>query len=317
MATTRLGRTGLDVSVAGLGCGGHSRLGLGQNKSYGNALAILSQAIGHGVTFIDTAQVYGTEQAVGEAVRGRREHVVISTKGQIIAPGTSALGQDYCSGAHLRQGVEDSLRRLGTDYIDIFHLHGVMPTQYQPCRDRFVPVLEDLRREGKIRFFGLTERFIHDPGHDMLQMALGDPHWDVIMVGFNMINQSARGRILPLAEQNGCGVLCMFAVRNFLSSKQAAAGLIARLIENKLLDRSLDPDTVFDFLTGPDGAQSLIEAAYRFCRHELGIDVVLTGTGNPDHLAANLAHLARPALPGAMRDRLVELFGHIDQVSGE
>jgi aryl-alcohol dehydrogenase-like predicted oxidoreductase len=267
MKTTRLGRTGLNVSVAGLGCGGHSRLGLGQGKPEANAVAIVSEAVEHGVTLIDTAQVYGTERAVGEAVAGRRERVVISTKGQIVKPGTSALGRDYRTGDDLRRSVEASLKTLATDYIDIFHLHGVMPNQYQPCRDRFVPVLEDLRREGKIRFFGLTERFIHDPGHDMLQAALGDDHWDVVMVGFNMINQSARDRVLPLAENSGAGVLCMFAVRNFLSSNEAAAGL--------------------------------------------------TGTGNPDHLKANLVHLAGPPLADAIRGRLIELFGHIDQVSGE
>ena len=80
MQTVRLGRTGLDVSVAGLGCGGHSRLGMAKGRDVHHAADIVKYALDLGITLIDTARAYGTEEAVGIGVKGRRDQVVISTK---------------------------------------------------------------------------------------------------------------------------------------------------------------------------------------------------------------------------------------------
>src|SRR5690242_871293 len=118
MLRTTLGKTGLDVSRMGLGCGGHSRLGLREGGSTDHAVSVIREAIDLGVNFIDTAEAYGTEEAVGLALSGvPREHVVISTK-----VGASLNGQ-LATPSQTRERVENCLRRLRTDYVDALHLH--------------------------------------------------------------------------------------------------------------------------------------------------------------------------------------------------
>lgn len=317
MQRTRLGRTGLRVGVAGLGCGGHSRLGQATGASIQDSVAVVHAALELGIDLIDTAQVYETEDIVGRATADRRDRLVISTKQQIVRPGTGTDGVTYKTAAEFAAGVEDSLRRLRTDHIDILHLHGVMPHQYAYCRDTLVPVLHRLRDQGKIRFLGLTERFIQDTGHAMLDLALRDDCWDVMMVGFSLFNPSARTRILARTMALDVGVLNMFAVRCALSQPEATAELIRGLIADGLVDRAkIDPEAPLDFLTAPGVAASLPEAAYRFCRHEPGIHVVLTGTGNIAHLQENVAAIDGPPLPSPVREELADLFGGIDSVSG-
>lgn len=317
METVTLGRTGLKVSVAGLGCGGHSRLGQSQGRSFDHSVRVVQAALDAGVSFIDTAAAYGTEEIVGHAVRTRRDQVVLSSKQAIVRPGTSGLGQDFLSGAEFEAKVEENLRRLNTDYIDIFHPHGIMPDQYPYCRDEILPSLIRLREAGKIRYLGITERFIHDTGHKMLAQALADNVWDVVMTGFNMLNPSARDRVFAQTQANNVGTLVMFAVRRALGSADCVQEAIAKLSEIGAIDpASLDAQDPLGFLSDPDVAHSVIEAAYRFCRHEPGAHVVLTGTGSTDHLAENLRAIAGPALPQHVQVRLRELFGGVDQISG-
>ncbi len=317
MERTTLGRTGLSVSVAGLGCGGHSRLGQSQGKSVKHSVSVVRAAIDTGVNFFDTAAAYRTEEIVGKAVQNCRDKVVISSKLGVIRPGTDHLGQDFLTADEFVELAEQNLSRLNTDYIDIFHLHGVMPNQYEYCRAELVPALEKLREDGKIRFFGLTERFIHDTAHTMLQRALSDDFWDVVMTGFNMINPSARHRVFSQTRAQGVGTLVMFAVRRALSSPDATAALIGDLIARGEIEQvGLEPDTPLAFLTETGGASSVIEAAYRFCRHEAGADVVLTGTGEPAHLRDNLTALSKPPLAPELLRKLEAHFGQVDSVSG-
>ncbi len=317
MEYTTLGRTGLRVSTAGLGCGGHSRLGQSYGHSFEQSVAVVRAAIDAGVNFIDTAAAYRTEEIVGAAVKTGRDSVVISSKLGVVRPGTSPLGEDYLTGDDYVAMAEQNLVRLGTDHIDIFHLHGVMPGQYAYCREELVPALIRLREQGKIRYFGLTERFIHDPQHRMLQMALRDDCWDVVMTGFNMINPSARHRVLKETLEQNIGTLIMFAVRRALGSVEGTAEVVAELADRGEIDASvLDPQNPLGFLLDPGDATSLIEAAYRFCRHEVGADVVLTGTGSVAHLAENLSALSRPPLPSETLARLDRHFGMVDSVSG-
>lgn len=312
-----LGRTGLEVSVAGLGCGGHSRLGQAQGHSVDQSVRLVHAALAAGVTFFDTAAVYGTEEILGAALKARRSEVVISSKQGIVQPGTSALGQAYLSGREYAALVEGNLKRLGTDYIDVFHLHGVMAHQYGYCVAELLPALERLKHQGKIRHIGLTERFVHDTGHAMLRRALQDPHWDVVMTGFNFINPSARGRVLSAAQQQNCGTLIMFAVRRALSQPKIARELVLNLAAAGEVDaRLIDKNAPLEFLLQPEIAQSLTEAAYRFCRHEPGADVILTGTGSQPHLEQNLRAISAGPLPGSICDQLRQIFGNVTSVSG-
>ena len=181
-----LGRTGLRVSVMGLGAGGPSRLGRRDEvNSEDEAADILRRGLDAGINFIDTAEVYGTEEIVGQAIAGRaRKSLVISTK-------KSIRGDDF-DPAQVRVGLEDSLKRLGCDYVDVYHLHGIQMARYDFCLNEILPVLEQLRQEGKFRFTGITEAFNSETDHQMLQRAVADGVWDVLMVGFNLLNQSAR-----------------------------------------------------------------------------------------------------------------------------
>ena len=318
MRTTTLGRTGLRVGVAGLGSGGHSMLGQGTGASPARSVAIVERALDLGVTFFDTAPVYGTEEIVGKGIAGKRDSVVLSTKSLVIPPGAPVTGDRLISGADLARNIDVSLARLGTDYVDILHLHGVTPGQYERCRDELVPALLKLRDQGKIRFLGITERFIIDPQHRMLTQAVGDDCWDVMMVGFNLINPSARDRVLARTLENNIATLVMFAVRRVLSRPEALREMIADLVTKGLIaDDALDPEDPLGFLVDDGGAESGIDAAYRFCRHEPGVDVVLTGTGSVDHLESNTASLQHGPLPRTSLERLRTVFGAIDSVSGD
>ena len=303
MNFTTLGRTGLSVSRMGLGCGGHSRLGLATGKDEANAISVVRKALELGVNFIDTAEGYGTETAVGKALVGvPRESVVLSTK---ISPRTD---DRFTTPAELKARAEACLKRLQTDCVDVLHLHGVKSDQYGYCRDALVPALLELQSEGKIRFLGITEAFGPDPQHAMLGPAVSQGDcWDVVMVGFNVLNQSARERVLTATQAKNIGTLCMFAVRRILSQRDALDALLGELVAAGKL-----PAEALAVFPGDD----LTDLAYRFCIGEPGIDIVLSGTGNPAHLEANAAALLGPPLPPEQTETLKRVFEGLDSVSG-
>lgn len=306
-----LGRTGLRASVAGLGCGGASRLGQGTGATTAESVRVVREALDLGINLIDTAEAYQTESIVGEGIRGfPRNQVVLSTK-RTTGPGEFLERPDKTV-----EALEQSLTRLGTDYVDIYHMHGVSPATYPEIRKRFVPLLLKLRDQGKIRHLGITEAFASDPGHEMLQLALEDDCWDVVMVGFNILNQSARERVFRKTREKGIGTLIMFAVRRALSQPQVLREVVAQLqAEGRIGSESLPPDDPLGFLLD-SGAASIPDAAYRFCRHEPGADVILTGTGNVAHLWRNCASINAPPLPEAASRALRSVFAGVDHISG-
>lgn len=309
-----LGRTGLRVSVLGLGGGGHSRLGQSSGNTAEQSIALVQHALELGVTFIDTAEAYGTESLIGEAVRGkRRDSVTLSTKKSL--NGQSGL----ITPDELRQGLESSLQRLGTDRVEIYHLHAVTEEQYEYVREQLVPILLQLKQQGKIRFLGLTERFASDTSHRMLERAVQEEPWDVVMVGFNILNQSARERVFVHTQKRDIGVLDMFAVRRALSQPTHLQQMLAELEQQGHFASNYDLNAaeLLDFLVHENGAQSLPDAAYRFCRAEPGVHVVLSGTGNRRHLEENVASILRPPLSASDHQRLIDLFSGIDTVSGQ
>jgi aryl-alcohol dehydrogenase-like predicted oxidoreductase len=166
MQTRELGRGGLQVSAIGLGC-------MGISQSYGTPLstvegvALIRGAVERGVTFFDTAEVYGpftNEEVVGEALRPLRERVVIATKfGFDIDPGTGENRGVDSRPEHIRQAVEGSLRRLGIETIDLLYQHRVDPKV--PIED-VAGAVRDLIAEGKVRQFGMSE-----PGVQTLRRA--------------------------------------------------------------------------------------------------------------------------------------------------
>ncbi len=312
MKYTILGRTGLKVSVAGLGSGGHSRLGRATGRSEKESIALVRQALDLGINLIDTSEAYGTESIVGKAMEGfARDRVIISTKKLLPSP------EHPNPQAEVRKSLEQSLQKLRTDYIDIYHAHGVKPHEYRYTRDILAPIFWKLREEGKIRFIGVTEYFGPDPGHRMLQQALEEDCWDVVMAGFNILNPSARDRVFSKATEKNIGALVMFAVRSALSQPDRLRKVVSELKRKRAIrSDSCDSKDPLSFLIQKGKASTLPEAAYRFCRHEPGVHVVLTGTGNPEHLKANIEALSKTPLPQADLQRLQDIFGKVDSVTG-
>jgi len=316
MKKVTLGRTGLVTTAAGLGCGGFSRLGI--NK-YGedHAAAIVRKAYESGIRFFDTATSYGTETAVGKGLEGfTRTDYVLSTKFPMFSDDWRINYKQKFA-----ETLDASLYALKTDYIDIYNIHAVLPEKYADVRDLLYPELEKARDAGKIRYPGITECLIEDPSHEMLKEAVKDDLFDVIMVGYNMLNPSAAKTIFPETIKNNNGILCMFAVRNALTDPVLAKKEIQKILDHGQGAPDLEAtENTLRFLTDPDitgnpPASTIMDAAYRFCMHTEGIHVVLTGTGNETHLKTNLHSLESNALPAKIIEKLEYLFGTSDRVS--
>jgi aryl-alcohol dehydrogenase-like predicted oxidoreductase len=157
MHKRKLGKSGLEVSAIGLGCMGMS-FGYGPAKDKQEMIPVIRAAVERGVTFFDTAEVYGpfiNEELVGEALAPFREHVVIATKfGFKLDPNTGKQAGLDSRPEHIKQVAEASLKRLGVNAIDLFYQHRVDPEV--PIED-VAGAVKDLIREGKVKHFGLSE----------------------------------------------------------------------------------------------------------------------------------------------------------------
>jgi aryl-alcohol dehydrogenase-like predicted oxidoreductase len=311
MQYTTLGRTNLRVSVAGLGCGGNSRLGLGSGRREREAVALVRAAFDLGINFFDTAEAYETEAVLGEALGDLpRDSVVVSSKSRIL----DADGQQLTRNAVIGN-LEHSLRRLRTDHIDVYFLHAVDITHYDYALHELVPALIEQQRRGKIRHLGISETPPRDPDQAMLRRALDDSCWDVLMVAFHMMNQGARSSVFPRSAAQRVGTLLMFVVRNIFSRPGVLRETVQQLVLDGALPESFSNQAApLDFLIHAGGASSLTDAAYRFARYEPGADVVLFGTGEQAHLRRNVESLLKPPLPPADVEKLHQLFGHLHGV---
>lgn len=306
------GRTGLRVSVVGLGAGGPSRLGMSTGRDEEESVRLVRRALELGVNFIDTAEAYGTEEIVGKAIRDfDRDSLVVATKKNAFREGRPVPSHEFAA------GIEASLKRLGVETIDVFHFHGARLEQYQHICGELVPVLQKMQQAGKIRHMAVSEHFASDFEHDLLQQAIKDDLFDVVMVGYNMLNQTARRKVLPATRKKGIATECMFAVRRAFSKPARLREILVDLRRSGEIDQdALDLFDPLIWILEESDAKTLPEAAYRFCRHEPGIDVVLTGTGNIRHLEENVASLLKPPLPSEVIERLTKIFGRVYSVNG-
>jgi aryl-alcohol dehydrogenase-like predicted oxidoreductase len=199
MEARRLGRQGLEVSAIGLGC-------MGMSQSYGvpddaESVATIHRALELGVTFFDTAEVYGpftNETLVGRALEGRRDRVVLATKfGWEI--GSSARGGLDSRPAHIREAVEGSLRRLRTDRIDLLYQHRVDPTV--PIEE-VIGTMADLVREGKTRFLGLSEA-----GAETIRRAHAVHPISALQSEYSLWERNLETEIIPVLRELGIGLV--------------------------------------------------------------------------------------------------------------
>ena len=320
MIYRQLGRTGLRVSAIGIGAGGPSRLGLSYGHSHESAVRLIHFGIDQGVNLIDTAATYGTEALIGRAITNRRSQVILSTKsalgpylGEFDATRTASrlsarvgrVTSFVSSGQVLEKRVNASLRRLKTDYIDIFHLHTVTPTQYAIALERVLPALERLKESGKVRWIGITEAFPVDRTHQVLAQVSSHEQFDCMMIGFNLLNQSG-AEIVAQAKHHHTGIIAMYALRGL--RKQSLQKQLDKLVSLGLIEEEdRNADKLIKNLQ-IYGVNCLAEAAIRFCAYELNADVVLSGTGFTLHLAANIAACNAGPLPECVAAEFRRLF---------
>ncbi|MCL2409113.1 MAG: aldo/keto reductase [Oscillospiraceae bacterium] len=313
MKQTTLGRTGIVTTATGLGCGGFSRLGL-EKFGQAHAAGIVRAAYDLGIRFFDTATVYGTEPAVGEGLEGiPRDSYTVSTKFPLW---DKAWRDGYQK--RFEETLETSLRNLKTDYIDVYNIHGVPLEDYADVKELLVPLMIKAQAAGKIRFLGITERFAGDTAHEMLNVCLDDNIFDVAMVGYNLMNPSAVKTVFPRTIKNNVGVQCMFAVRHALHDPVQMKAEIQKILDHGQGGEGLEAtENALDFLKEPGVASSIMDAAYRYCAHTGGVNIVLTGTSNENHLRDNLKSLESKALPKAILEKLNQLFGDVDCVCAQ
>jgi L-galactose dehydrogenase len=314
MDTVTLGRTGLEVSVVGLGCGGKSRLGQGTGSSIEESVKLVHDALDLGINYIDTKRLRGIDSIVGMAIKDRRDDAIISTKAHIRGRNRNFANGDEerLSVAAVRTLVEESFRELQTDMIDVFHIQGVNNEDYDYAINEVYPEIARFRDAGAIRFLAISERNVADPEHVMLERAIADDLFDVILVGFNFFNPSARKVVVPAAEAHNLGITLMCAVDSVMRDPQALSAMFARLVaDGSIAASDVDLDHPLDFLTEDGAASSIVDAAYRYARHESGAHVILTGTGNIDHLRQNVDAINGSPLPAETVARLNALFGDL------
>ncbi|MBT3550970.1 MAG: aldo/keto reductase [Rhodospirillaceae bacterium] len=304
MDYTTLGRTGLRVSVAGLGGGGDSRLGMTAGRNEAEVADTVKFALDLGINVIDCGYTYGTEDAVGRGLKNvDRDQVVLSSKYYVRQKGT------FHKPGEVVAGLEESLRRLGTDHLDIFFLHGITPASYDYAVTEILPVIRREQEKGKFRFLGLTEAPPLDLNHEGLSLALDDDHFDVAMLAFSPTNQNARDIAFPRTMAQGWGTYVMYVGR-FLSDAGRVRDTLAAMAEAHEFPAELGSrGNPLDFLMEEGGARDMMDAAYRYARHEPGANVVLFGSGDQAHIASNVKSINSPPLSDEVLTRLKALFG--------
>jgi aryl-alcohol dehydrogenase-like predicted oxidoreductase len=213
IAKRRLGRNGPEVSAIGLGC-------MGMSEFYGSSsedesIATIHHALDRGVTFLDTADMYGVgknEELVGHAIRGRRDEVFLATKfGNVRGPAGEFLGvkgdPDY-----VRSACENSLRRLGVETIDLYYQHRVDPNV--PIEDT-VGAMARLKEEGKIRFLGLSEA-----APRTIRRAQAVHPITAVQTELSLWSRDAEAEVIPTVRELGIGYVAYSPLgRGFLTGQ--------------------------------------------------------------------------------------------------
>jgi aryl-alcohol dehydrogenase-like predicted oxidoreductase len=312
------GKTGLRVSAIGFGgqpIGGN--IWMGEWRGYSRAddaesLRTLQRALDLGVTFIDTSDMYGagrSEYVIGKAVQGRRDKVVLATKGATIHD-YSRMYHDV-SYHHLVAACHRSLKRLGTDYIDLYQIHTAAFGEAEEAEIR--RALEELQREGSTRFCGVSIGNSIDKG-----IALVNAGWvDTLQVYYNMFYQEAARVLLPLAAERGVGIVTAVPFSwGVLTGKYRAAGEVPD--DDVRRGRIERPPVggIFPSLAEVEELRALVQqadlpmpaAALRFVLGNPAVGVTIPGARTVEQLEQNVATLAGPELPADVRARIVARF---------
>jgi aryl-alcohol dehydrogenase-like predicted oxidoreductase len=305
-----LGSTGVRVSALCLGAGMFGRFG---NTDYSQCEAMIHGSMAAGINFIDTSDVYSfgeSEEMLGRALRGRRHEVVLATKFGL--PFSDRLNESGGSRRWIMHEVEQSLRRLQTDYIDLYQMHRPDPSTDM---DETLGALSDLVRQGKIRMFGCSTF----PAETIVES-----HWVAERRGrerfrteqppYSIFARRIEADVLPVCERYGMGVLVWSPLaQGWLSGKyrrgQAAAGVHRANLQPQLFDAAL-PDTArkYDAIEAlaalaEESGNTIIGLAMGFVLEHPAVTSAIIGPRTPDQLNGLLA-VADVRLDQAIMDRI-------------
>lgn len=316
MEYRRFGRTNLNVSLVSLGTGGPKWLGQNLGVPEEDSRRLIHQALDLGINLFDTAPAYYESEAIlGRALQFvPRDRYLISTKASLVV---DAQGETLATPEEIIESVETSLRRMKLSEIDLLLVGGFVSAEtYDQIINELYPVLLKLQREGKVRFLGATEKSSDDGAHEWLRLCLEDDLFDVVMVAYNMINQSAEHTVFPLCRQHDVGVMNIYSVRRVFSDPVRIKEVIAELVDMGLIEPDMLPsDDPLGWLVDDD-VKSVIEAAYRFVAGHPAISTIMTGTINIQHLAENVEIVQLPSLSKEKITRLKNVFGNIAEPIG-
>ena len=273
------GKTGMRVSEIGLGCG---PLGIDREADYA---PLLSRALELGVSFFDSADFYSSyrsEEWLGKVLSPRRDEVILATKFGTI-PGK---GKDF-SVSHMRKSLEESLKRLRTDYIDIYQLHS--PPRAVLQDDELLAALHAVKKEGKIRFYGISL----DGGEFGID-AIEAWNVDSIQIAFNLFHQGPAERFFAEAERRGVGVIVKSPLDSGMLGGDLDPGKPQKLDDAR--ERWGEEETarrqrLFEevkFLAEGTG-RTWSQAALQFVLSFGAVSVAIPGTTSVEHVEENVA----------------------------
>jgi hypothetical protein len=275
MERRRLGRTGMDVSV--LGFGGSE---IGYERASGRTVArLLGRALDAGLNVIDTAECYEDSEAlIGRALGARRQEVHLFTKCGHAGGWARADWRPVA----LLSSIEHSLRRLGTDHVDLVQLHSCSLAQLR--KGDAVAALERARERGWARYIG------YSGDGEAARYAIECGRFDTLQTSVSIADQQALDLTLPLARARGLGVIAKRPLAN-VAWRHARKPAEAYYQDYWTRLRALD----YDFLKG----DAAVATALRFTLAAPGVHTAIVGTAKPDRWPANAALLAAGPLPAA------------------
>ena len=297
MRHTRLGRSGLTVSVVGLGCNNLGRPGTATLEQAGTD-AVVHAALDAGITFFDVADVYGaepglSEERLGRALGARRNEVVIGTKfgmdmGGVAGDDGGARG----SRRYIVRAVEDSLRRLGTDWIDLYQFH--TPDPATPIEET-LRALDDLVRAGKVRYVGHSNRAGWQIAQaEYVARELGVERFVSAQNHYNLLDRRAELEVVPAAAEFGLGVLPYFPLANGLLTGKYSQGdapegsRLSHVRQHMVADADLEQLAAFGRFARERGITE-VQAAIGWLAAQGPVSSVIAGATRAEQVVENAA----------------------------
>ena len=303
-----LGRTGLRVSAVGLGTMVHA--GHFGPMDDSESLSAIETAIDLGVNFIDTSDAYGagySETLLGQALRGKRDKVILATKGGNVMVGPERGKRNFTTD-YISRVMDESLKRLQTDYVDLYQLHN--PTVDVIERGEVWEVLERAKKAGKIRHYGVSINTIEEG-----IAAVNGGRSDTVQLEYNLLAQEPAEKIFPLAQKANVGIIARVPLRRgILTGKLTVADdgrfqgedVRARSFKGEPFRRELEKAEQLRFLV--DGnIQTFAQAAIAFCLAHPSVSTTIPGARNAQQMGENAAG-AEVTIPPAHLKRIDELW---------